>query len=309
LAETVWRRYLVSDVEGSEAVRLPLRGCQERAELAFLKLGGSLLTDKTQPSAARHDVIARVASEIAEARLQRPSIRLVLGHGSGSFGHPVAARYGVDAGHLADWRGYAETAAAARRLNGLVLEALLAQGVPAVSVQPSASARAIRSRLVALDSEAVRALLERGLVPLLYGDVALDEAQGCAIISTEEIFRLLAQRLRPDRVIEVGEVEGVYAGDAGTVVDVIHSGNAAGLLAGLGCARGVDVTGGMRSKVELLLEMARLVPGLEGRVISGMQPGLVTRVLVEPTVPSGTRVLWSAGVPRTRDSLENEDSS
>ncbi|MGC9359294.1 MAG: isopentenyl phosphate kinase [Anaerolineae bacterium] len=263
------------------------------AELAFLKLGGSLITDKTQEGVARHDVIDRVASEIAEARRKRPDLLLVLGHGSGSFGHPVAARYGVDEGHLADWRGYAETAAAAQRLNRLVLEALLAHGVPAVSVQPSASARSIRGRLVALDSETVRALLGQGPVPLLYGDVALDEAQGCAIISTEEIFRLLAPRLQPSRVIEVGEVEGVYMGDPGTVVDVIHSRSAADLLAGLGSARGVDVTGGMRSKVELLLEMARLVPGLEGRIISGMQPGLVTRVLVDPAVPAGTRVVWA----------------
>ena len=283
----------MTDGERSAVLGYQPEGRHSRAELAFLKLGGSLITDKTQEAVARHDVIDRVASEIAEARLRRPDLELVLGHGSGSFGHPVAARYGVDAGHLEDWRGYAETAAAAQRLNHLVLEALLAHGVSVISVQPSASARAIHGRLVALESETVRALLRKGLVPLLYGDVALDEAQGCAIISTEEIFRLLAQRLRPDRVVEVGEVEGVYVGDPGSVVEVIHSRNAADLLASLGSARGVDVTGGMRSKVELLLEMARLVPGLEGHIISGMQPGLLTRVLVDPALPAGTRVVWA----------------
>ncbi len=270
------------------------------AELTFLKLGGSLITDKTQEAVARQEVIDRVAGEIAEARRQRPDLVLVLGHGSGSFGHPCAARYRVDAGYLADWWGYAETAAAAQRLNRLVADALLRQGVPAVSVQPSASARAIGGRLVALDSETVRTLLRRGLVPLLYGDVALDDAQECAIISTEEIFRLLAQRLRPRRVIEVGAVDGVYAGECGSVVDVIHSGNAAHVLGSLGETRGVDVTGGMLSKVQLLLEMARVVPGLEGRIISGMRPGLVTRVLVDPVVRAGTRVVWTPEVSATQ---------
>lgn len=265
-------------------------GRRGQRELVFLKLGGSLITDKTLEAVARLEVIDRLAGEIAEALRQRPDLALLLGHGSGSFGHPSAARYGVDRGHLSDWRGYAETAAAALRLNRLVVDALLHHDVPAVSVQPSASARAIKRRLVALDSETVRLLLAKGLVPLLYGDVALDEAQGCAIISTEEVFRLLAQRLRPARVIEAGEVEGVYAPDSDAVVDVVHPGNIAQVLGGLGQARGVDVTGGMASKVALMLEMARAVPGLKGRIISGMRPGLVTQVLVDPEMRGGTRI-------------------
>ena len=40
-------------------------------ELIFLKLGGSLLTDKTRPQALRGDVLARLASEIAGALTDR----------------------------------------------------------------------------------------------------------------------------------------------------------------------------------------------------------------------------------------------
>lgn len=260
-------------------------------ELVLVKLGGSLITDKTREASPRLDVIDRMAAEIAHARRKRPGLWLVLGHGSGSFGHPMAARYGVERGGLSGWRGYAETAAAAQRLNRLVVEALLREGIPAVSVQPSASARAVGGRLVALESETVRALLGKGLVPLLYGDVALDEAQGCAIISTEEIFCLLARRLRPDRLIEVGEVDGVYAPGSTTVVDRIDERNARQVLAGLGEARGVDVTGGMVSKIRLMLEMVRSVPGLEGRIISGMQPGLLAEVLADPAIPGGTTIV------------------
>ncbi len=274
---------------------LPARGRRPgplpAPELALVKLGGSLITDKTREASPRLDVIDRMAAEIAQARRKRPDLRLVLGHGSGSFGHPMAARYGVERGGLSDWRGYAETAAAAQRLNRLVVEALLREGIPAVSVQPSASARSVRGRLVALDSETVRALLSKGLVPLLYGDVTLDEAQGCAIISTEEIFCLLARRLRPDRLIEVGEVDGVYAPGSTMVVDQIDERNAREVLAGLGEARGVDVTGGMVSKVRLMLEMVCRAPGLEGRIISGMRPGLLAEVLADPATPGGTTIV------------------
>ena len=41
-------------------------------ELVFLKLGGSLLTDKTRPQALRGDVLQRLAAEIAAALAERP---------------------------------------------------------------------------------------------------------------------------------------------------------------------------------------------------------------------------------------------
>ncbi len=55
-----------------------------------LKIGGSILTDKTRDNAARLDEISRVAQEIAA----RPE-DLVLVHGAGSFGHFPAKRYGL----------------------------------------------------------------------------------------------------------------------------------------------------------------------------------------------------------------------
>ncbi|MCJ7621187.1 MAG: uridylate kinase, partial [Anaerolineae bacterium] len=82
------------------------------AELVFLKLGGSLITDKGSPQTAREGVIRRVVGEIRAALDEVPTLRVVLGHGSGSFGHPPASKYGVQEGLAGsdDWWGYAETA-------------------------------------------------------------------------------------------------------------------------------------------------------------------------------------------------------
>ena len=90
----------------------------DQAELVFLKLGGSLITDKTRPEAARTTVIRRLARELAETLRVRPSLRLVLGHGSGSYGHMVGERFGVRHGVINEegWRGFALTAAAAQRI-------------------------------------------------------------------------------------------------------------------------------------------------------------------------------------------------
>src|SRR5512143_1461206 len=56
-------------------------------DLVFLKLGGSLITEKTKRYTARFEKLQSLAHEIRSALVERPSIRLVLGHGSGSFGH------------------------------------------------------------------------------------------------------------------------------------------------------------------------------------------------------------------------------
>jgi isopentenyl phosphate kinase len=95
----------------------------------FLKLGVSLVTDKTRAYTARHERLARLASEVRQALDAAPDLRLVVGHGSGSFGHWAARPHGTRQGvHTpAQWRGYAEVAAAAR-LNRIVAAGAVAVG-------------------------------------------------------------------------------------------------------------------------------------------------------------------------------------
>ena len=60
--------------------------------LILLKLGGSLITDKTKPYTANIPVIKRLAREIHEAREEK-DINLIVGHGGGSFPHVSAKKY------------------------------------------------------------------------------------------------------------------------------------------------------------------------------------------------------------------------
>ncbi|MCI0394169.1 MAG: uridylate kinase, partial [Chloroflexi bacterium] len=207
-------------------------------DLVFLKLGGSLITDKTGVEAARGEVLARLAAEIRRAMVARPELRLVIGHGSGSFGHVAAARHGTRQGVQTpeQWRGLAEVSAAAARLNGLVRQALLAAGAPAVTLQPSASAQCADGRIVSLATEPVRAALAGGLIPLVYGDVAFDRVRGGTIISTEEILSYLAAELRPAWFLLAGETAGVLDG-RGEVVPVITRQNLEALSPALGGSR------------------------------------------------------------------------
>ncbi len=257
----------------------------------FLKLGGSLLTDKTQTEALRHDVLARLAAEIAAARAARPGLRLVLGHGSGSFGHVAAARHGTRVGvaGVAAWQGFAEVSDAAARLNRRVVAALLAAGVAAVGLPPSASAVVADGHIQQLAVAPVVAALEAGLLPVVFGDVAFDTVRGGTIISTEEVLDFLAPPLRPSWLLLAGETAGVL--DAtGSVVGRITPATLPEMLPALGGSRGTDVTGGMATKVMAVLDLAAALPGLRVRIFSGLEPGLLTRLLLDPATQVGTEL-------------------
>src|SRR5689334_8884310 len=138
--------------------------------LTFVKLGGSAITDKTGQEAPDLVAIRSLAAELRDARAADPALRLVLGHGSGSFGHTYAARYGIHRGIApgGDWMGFALTAAAALRLNRIVVDELLAAGVPALALQPSATLRSAGGELVSWDTATVGRALGRGLAPVIH---------------------------------------------------------------------------------------------------------------------------------------------
>lgn len=265
----------------------------------FLKLGGSLITDKRQPEAPRQAVIDRLAHEIAAVRREAPGLPLVIGHGSGSFGHLYGRRYATRQGvrTSAEWYGFAATADAAARLNRIVTAALLAAGTAAWSIQPSAALRCVDGEIVAGPLAAVRTALGAGLTPVLFGDVALDDVRGGTIASTEEIFEWLAHHLPPQRLVLAGEVDGVFTADpnqepAAQRIPVITPATFASIQVALGGSHGVDVTGGMVAKVEQALRLVRTYPRLDVIICSGLEPGQVRRALLEPPGVVGTH-LWA----------------
>ncbi len=262
--------------------------------LIFLKLGGSLITDKTGVEAARPAVLARLAGEIQQARQANPGLRLLLGHGSGSFGHVAGAKYGTRQGvHTPQgWRGFAEVSAAALRLNRLVTEALLAAGIPAVSLPPRASVMCADGRITSMATPPIQAALAAGLLPVIHGDVAFDTMRGGTIVSTEELLAALAPKLRPAWLLLAGETEGVLD-LAGEVIPRITPESLPQVEAALGGSRGTDVTGGMAAKVRDMLALVTEQPALRIRIFSGLRPGALRRLLAAPDTAVGTEL--SAG--------------
>lgn len=260
--------------------------------VVFLKLGGSLITDKAAPRTPRPATLARLMAEIAAARAARPDLALVLGHGSGSFGHVEGQKYGTRAGVRTpdEWRGFAEVQWAANQLNRLVVDAARAAGLPVLNCPPSASAVGRDGVLEALAVEPLAAALAHGLVPVVQGDVAVDRVRGGTIVSTEDVFRYLAPPLRPARVLLAGLERGVLdRWPDGDVIPKIAAAAQTALRPAIGGSHAADVTGGMAAKVRETLALTAAVPGCEALIFSGETPDLVRRALLGEAVP-GTRL-------------------
>jgi len=254
------------------------------SNLQFLKLGGSLITDKTTTSTPRLDVLARVAGEIAVGLAQNPDMKLVLGHGSGSFGHVAAKKFGTRQGVRTheEWQGFAEVWYQASALNRLVVDALHKAGLPAVSFPASAAATTENGKVVIWNLEPLRAALEAHLLPVVFGDVAFDTAIGGTILSTEDVFQHLAPHLNPERILLAGIESGVWADypDCTQLIEEITPASAAQISNSVSGSAATDVTGGMASKVEEMLALVQQINGLEVSIFSGKEPDAVRNALL-----------------------------
>ncbi len=265
--------------------------------LVFVKLGGSILTDKTAAEALDRPALAAAAGALASALAADPELRLLVGHGGGSFGHYWAERYATQHGARDEhgWQGVARVSDAMGRLNRAIVAQLLEAGIAAIGVQPAASAVASGGTLRSLAVEPLQAMLAldapRRLTPVIHGDVALDQLQGATILSTESLFAFLTPLLKPRRIVLVGE-GGVYTADPrrdphAVRIDTIGPANVDAVLQMTGASHGADVTGGMASKVSLMWQLVRATPGLRVQLI-GNSPAALTAALrgddVEGTV-------------------------
>jgi isopentenyl phosphate kinase len=257
--------------------------------LTLLKLGGSLITDKNQKATLRPDVLQRIAQEIAQAQNEK-AFPLLIGHGSGSFGHYEAKHHQTIKGvqSAEEWRGFARVATIAAELNFHVASALQNAGLPVMRFQPSASAIAKHGIIETMALETMQTALEHGLIPIVYGDVALDSVRGGTIISTETIFSYLVKRLPVSRILLLGEVDGVWD-EKKQIISNITPANFPEIQAALGGSGGVDVTGGMETKVSDMLELAQAAPYPEIFILNGLTPNRLRDALLGKTV-LGTKI-------------------
>jgi isopentenyl phosphate kinase len=246
-----------------------------------LKLGGSVITDKKKPMTSNLRAIERLANEISRAKVSS----LILVHGGGSFGHPVAERYRIAEGHSEPSQilGFSETHRAMTELNSLVMKALINHNIPAVEVQPSSCVITKAGRILTIELTPLKKMLKMEFVPVLYGDAVLDSKKGFAILSGDQLVSSLAIKLDAKQVIMGVDEDGLYTSDpkadsSARLIDHITLEELKSLKHKIGGSKATDVTGGMLGKMlELTAAIEHDVPTL---IVNATKPQRVYKALM-----------------------------
>ncbi len=218
--------------------------------MQLLKLGGSVVTLKDTPETANMEAINSLAKMLG--RVWKSGIHdIVLVHGAGSFGHSLVIEHKINEGvrTCEQKLASAKTHAACVDLTSLIVDALLAEGVPAISLPPALLISQTNKRICKFDEKKVLDYLASGYMPILRGDMVPDTELGNSVCSGDQIIARLGKKA--ERIVIGTNVDGVMVD--GKVAPLITSQNFAKIEAHLRPSNSPDVTGGMAGKVKELL--------------------------------------------------------
>jgi len=259
----------------------PTKASELNVRPVVLKLGGSAITYKDKDFTANQDAINRLAAEIAEAKIPQ----LIIVHGGGSFGHPLAKKYSIKEGfqgEASQLLGFSETHQSMITLNNIVLKALIKHNIPAVTIAPSSLTVTKSGRIIAAIDEPLKRLLSMDFVPLLYGDAVLDLDLGFTILSGDQLVASIAIQLNAERMVIGIDEDGLFTADPkGTrptnfiedcTLDELRE-----LQKQLQTSTAHDVTGGIHGKIIEL--MPAIEKGIAALIVNASKPHLVYKAL------------------------------
>ncbi|HAF60937.1 MAG TPA: hypothetical protein DCK95_01265, partial [Anaerolineaceae bacterium] len=165
---------------------------------------------------------------------------------------------------------------------------LWASGLNAISFPPSSLVVTRNHMDIQMNIQPLRHALQHTLLPVVFGDVVFDHTLGGTIVSTEEILAHLCDHLPIQRIYIAGIEKGVWknSNDPQQLFQVLTPAEFSTFAEEIKGSSAPDVTGGMRSKVEILFSIIQKHPNMEATIFSGEEPDNLFQVLTGK--PCGT---------------------
>lgn len=247
-------------------------------EIIILKLGGSIITEKSGTPSFKDRLFDQIAKELSNLK-----VNMLLVHGAGSYGHPIAKQYSIHKGYSNSnqLKGVTETKRSMFSLTLKIMDSLIRHNVPVFPFLSSSCMVAKSGRLVDVDLMPFKILLDIGMVPLCSGDVIADEKTGFTIVSGDQIAVHLAKELGADRVIFGCDVDGIFDSDpkinpTAKLIDRLTLDNLRDMTF-RGESLTTDVTGGMSGKIKESLDFVS--SGGEVIIMNLNKPQNLTKLL------------------------------
>jgi len=271
--------------------------------MIIIKLGGSAITDKSDPMSFNRAATSELIAEIKHA-----DKKIIAVHGAGSFAHPIAQKYQLCDG-LRDPRqleGVAKCQSSMRLLNLTILDIFADNNINATSLPASAICQNNNKELEKLDVEPFEHYLKYNITPITFGDIVPDKTLGFSIVSGDQLAEYLALHTQPEKVIFVTDVDGVFKkdpkqgnGKKPELIEEISDPRALNAIQ-FGSTSVCDVTGGMLNKVKTAIEISKA--GIDIQIINSKVKGRLTKALMNEKVV-GTLI---KGAKNTREDKNGE---
>jgi len=226
-------------------------------KIVVVKFGGSVITHKDRPLSPNLRNIRSITRQLARAMEMDDKLRLILIHGGGSFGHYYAKKFGLSTKivEAASPEGLSRTATSMIQLHSLLLQELAKSEVYCTTVFPLELFSMIDNPTFLSKSGdwRIESIFLHSLVPITFGFVNLEGSKSY-IVSGDTIALALANSLKIEKTIFVMDVDGVHTSSdlRGPILRKLSRDDIA-IESSLGK---FDVTGGIRSKISVGLDIA-----------------------------------------------------
>lgn len=241
--------------------------------MILIKLGGSIITDKTRPLSVKQKTIDNLCKTLKKIR--EP---LIVVHGGGSFGHYWSVKYDMHTKEKRyDLHGVAIVKNSMIELDKIILDSLLKHKLHPYSLPPTDFMSG--DRPMPKKIEEISQIACSGLTPLTYGDALWYGKKKTYILSGDKIMTHLAKVLKPRLCIFALDEDGVYSDlESKTLISEIDSlhnviskndhNNAI-----------MDVTGGMTRKMTESLKISKM--GVNVFFVNGNKPQRIIRAITD----------------------------
>lgn len=270
--------------------------------MIVLKLGGSILTNKDSKEAeVNYTNLNRIANEIKDALDNKNNSKidptsfynegLVIIHGAGAYGHPPAKKYNIGKPFSVEEYpekriGFSKTQNCVKKLNAAVCDVFVKKGLPCIAIPPSTIITTKNKRIKTFNINLIERYIQEGFVPIIYGDVVLDDELKIVVISGDQILQYIAKNIQIEdsknvkkEVILGTDVYGVFTKNPKKYRDAKHIPKLSSLdeIEMFDSTTNIDVTGGMIGKIKELLELAEI--GIESKIINANEPKAIFNAL------------------------------
>jgi len=217
--------------------------------MQIIKLGGSVITYKKSVQKPNKKNIAKLCKLLSSE--WKKGNRFILIHGAGSFGHSLVLKLDIPQKIKTekDKVKVTKTSASCAFLSQLIVRELIKNNVPAISLAPSSMIISKNKRILKFNFKQLDFYLEKGVIPVLYGDYTPDILLGFSICSGDQLACFLAKKA--ERLIFVTDVDGIYV--KGKLVKEISKKNFEKIKNFISLSSSPDVTGGMAGKIKEIL--------------------------------------------------------